>query len=216
MWDPILKALDKTKLEAIADLFVESDEYDSTTVRNQLLAFAQFSANQKRLSSGAYVESIYFNDPRMWAGGSLVTAPGFEALNGLVEKTSLTPAQQQVALLAASVQNQCHFCSVAHRAIGKLKQVRQQSLDAIHAGARVEDPQDAALAGFTQAVVENRGRPGEAAIQAFLEAGFTKQQILEVMLIVSIKTLSNYINHLTNPEPNPELLSVIGESAVAA
>jgi len=39
--------------------------------------------------------------------------------------------------------------------------------------------------------------------------GFTKQQILEVILIVSIKTLSNYINHLTNPEPNKELLDML-------
>jgi len=118
--------------------------------------------------------------------------------------------------LAASVQNQCEFCTAAHRAIGKMKQASQQSLDAIYAGEPVEDPQDAALAGFTQTVVESRGKPGEAAINAFMSAGFTKQQILEVMLIVSIKTLSNYINHLTNPEPNPELLAMIGENVAVA
>lgn len=39
--------------------------------------------------------------------------------------------------------------------------------------------------------------------------GFTQQNILEVILIVTIKTLSNYINSLTKPEPNKELLGMI-------
>lgn len=137
------------------------------------------------------------------------TLEAYLALNALIEKTSLTPGQQQVALLAASVQNKCEFCTVAHRAIGKMKQANQQTLDAVNAGDAVDDVQDAALVKFVQTVVENRGRTGETAIETFLKAGFTKQQIFEVMLVVSIKTLSNYINHLTNPEPNPELLSML-------
>ena len=57
--------------------------------------------------------------------------------------------------------------------------------------------------------LKKQGRPGDAEINAFLSEGFTKQQILEVILIVSIKTLSNYINHLTQPEANKELLEMI-------
>lgn len=137
------------------------------------------------------------------------TLEAYLALNALIEKTSLTPGQQQVALLAVSVQNKCEFCTVAHRAIGKMKQANQQTLDAVNTGAAIDDAQDAALVEFVQSVVESRGRPGDAAIEAFLNGGFTKQQIFEVMLVVSIKTLSNYINHLTLPEPNAELLSML-------
>jgi alkylhydroperoxidase family enzyme len=46
-------------------------------------------------------------------------------------------------------------------------------------------------------------------LSAFLSAGFTKQQVMEVILIVTIKTLSNYINHLTQPEVNPEVLALL-------
>lgn len=137
------------------------------------------------------------------------TLEAYLALNALIDKTSFTPGQQQVALLAASVENKCEFCTVAHRAIGKMKQANQQSLNAVTAGDAIDDAQDAALVKFVQTVVKSRGHPGEAAIDAFLKADFTKQQILEVMLVVSIKTLSNYINHLTQPEPNPELLSML-------
>lgn len=131
------------------------------------------------------------------------------ALNDLVSRGSLSPAQQQVALLAASVENGCEFCTVAHRAIGKMKGANVQTLNALANHTEIPDMQDRALAAFTRAIVKTRGRPGAPAVQAFLDAGFSKAQILEVILIVSIKTLSNYINHLTNPEPNKELLAAI-------
>ena len=157
------------------------------------------------------IKEVYGFVPNLFA--YMAEAPAsleaYLTLNKLIEATSFTPAQQQVALLAASVQNQCEFCSVAHRAIGKMKQTSQQTLDALDSGKEIEDKKDAALAAFTQAIVETRGRPEEATIEMFLTAGFTKQNILEVMLIVSIKTLSNYTNHLTLPEPNPELLSML-------
>ena len=137
------------------------------------------------------------------------TVEAYLALNDLVTKTSLSPAQQQIALLTVSVENDCNFCTVAHRAIGKMKGANMQTLTALATGSAITDAKDSALATFTQAIVKTRGRVSEAEIQSFLAAGFTKQQILEVILIVSIKTLSNYINHLTQPEPNPELLAMI-------
>lgn len=137
------------------------------------------------------------------------TVQAYLALNDLVSKTSLTPAQQQVALLAVSVENGCDFCSVAHRAVGKMKGANVQTLTAVATHSEIANATDKALVTFTQAVVETRGRPTDEEVQSFLNAGFTKQQILEVVLIVSIKTLSNYINHLTKPEPNEELLAAI-------
>jgi len=137
------------------------------------------------------------------------TLEAYLTLNALVAKTSLTAAQQQVTLLAVSVENECDFCTVAHRAMGKLNQSNAQTLSALNTGKKIDDASDAALAAFAQSITKNRGRPNDAEVQAFLDAGFTKQQIFEVILIVSIKTLSNYSNHLTNPEANPELLKML-------
>jgi len=137
------------------------------------------------------------------------TLKAYLALNQLVGETSLTPAQQQIALLAASVENTCEFCTVAHHAIGTMNKASAQTLSALANGERINDPQDAELVAFTQSVVKYRGRPDQDDIDAFISAGFSKQQIFEVMMVVSIKTLSNYINHLTQPEPNAELLAMI-------
>jgi len=145
--------------------------------------------------------------------GGMAEAPlaveAYLALNNFVSKTSLTPAQQQVALLAVSVENDCEFCTAAHRALGKMNKANEQTLTAVVTCDSIIDPKDRALVTFAQTITKTRGRPEEAEIQSFLNAGYTKQQIIEVILIVSIKTLSNYVNHLTHPEPNKELLAMM-------
>lgn len=137
------------------------------------------------------------------------TIEAYLALNDLVSKTSLTPAQQQVALLSVSIENGCDFCSVAHRAIGKMKGVNTETLDALNNGNPIPDKSDQAISVFARTITKRRGHPSELDLQNFLAAGFTKQQVLEIILIISIKTLSNYINHLTNAEPNKELLAML-------
>ena len=138
-----------------------------------------------------------------------VALEAYLLLNDLVTKTSLTPAQQQTALLTVSVENECEFCSVAHTAMGKMQKANAQTLNAINSKGEVSDPKDHALVKFTQSIVKNRGHLDDSEIQAFLNAGFTKQQIFEIMLIVAMKTLSNYSNHLTKTEPNKELLAML-------
>lgn len=167
------------------------------------------SGPTKELLTGIQKGYGFFPNLYGYMAEAPTTIEAYLALNELLAKTSLSPAQQQVALLAVSVENGCDFCTVAHRAMGKMKKANEQTLTAVSSHSTINDPQDRALAAFAQSVTKNRGRPSEAEVQAFLDAGFNKRQILEVILIVSIKTLSNYINHLTNPEPNKELLGML-------
>lgn len=167
------------------------------------------SGKTKELLTG--IQKNYGFLPNIFAymAESPVTVEAYLSLSDLVSKTSLTPAQQQVAFLAVSVENGCSFCTIAHRAGGKMKKANAQTLTALSTHEKVGDHQDAALAAFSQSVTKNRGRPSEAEVQAFLDAGFTKEQIFEVILIVAIKTISNYSNHFTKPEPNKELLGML-------
>lgn len=167
------------------------------------------SGSTQELLAGIRKSYGFFPNLFAYMAEAPTTVEAYLALNELVSKTSFTPAQQQVALLAVSVENNCDFCTVAHRAMGKMKHANEQTLAAVSSHGTINNPQDRALVAFTQSVTKNRGRPSEAEIRAFLNAGFTKQQMLEVILIVSIKTLSNYINHLTHPEPNKELLGML-------
>jgi uncharacterized peroxidase-related enzyme len=138
-----------------------------------------------------------------------VVIEAYLALNALIAKSSFTQQEAQVALLAVSVENQCGFCSVAHRAIGKAVGANQQTLDALNNNTAIENIKDHALATFVRAVVKERGWVADFVVDQFLASGFTKQQVFEVMLIVAIKTLSNYSNHISQTQPNPELLAML-------
>ena len=132
--------------------------------------------------------------------GVMATAPalmkGYFTLNQLFEQTSLTAPEQQVVLLAASYTNACGYCMGAHTALAEMAGVPQGSIDALREGRSLPDERLEALRRFTQAVVDKRGHMPEADLQAFYDAGFTQQNVLEVVLGVGMKTLSNYTNHI--------------------
>lgn len=138
-----------------------------------------------------------------------IAVKAYLQLNELLAQSSLPPAQLQVALLTSSVVNSCDFCTAAHRAIGKKSGANQQSLDAIHQGTEIEDPQDRALFAMTKSIIDNRGWVEQSEIEAFIAAGFTHQNYMELIVVVTIKTLSNYANHVTKPQANPELLAML-------
>jgi len=157
------------------------------------------------------IEEAYGFIPNLFAymAESPQVLEAYLKLNELVSNTSFTPAQQQLALLAVSIENKCGFCAVAHRAMAKLKGADQKSIDAVNNQIPLESASDQALITMAQTLVKKRGWLDDSEVDAFIAAGFSKQQVFELILIVSIKTLSNYANHLTLPEPNDELLGML-------
>ena len=132
--------------------------------------------------------------------GVMASAPalmeGYFTLNQLFEKTSFSGPERQVVLLAVSYTNACDYCMGAHTALAEMAGVPQDSIDALREGRSLPDERLEALRRFTQAVVDRRGHMPEADLRAFYEAGFTPQNVLEVVLGVGMKTLSNYTNHI--------------------
>lgn len=133
----------------------------------------------------------------------------YVAVNKLMSKTSLTPAQQQLVLLAISRKNGCDFCQKAHEAVGLKSGLDKNTIAALKADQDLENREYAALVKLACTIVEKRGWLEDEDLTAFYDAGFGPKQVMEVILGVSLKTLSNYTNHLTHPEPNPELLRMI-------
>ena len=119
---------------------------------------------------------------------------GYEKLR---KESGLTPAEQEVVFLTISRDNGCEYCMAAHSTLADTQsKVPQDVTEAIRAGAPIADQRLAALATFTQTMLSKRGRPTEADVSAFLGAGYTEKQILDVILALAIKTLSNYSNHI--------------------
>ncbi|MBK1659701.1 carboxymuconolactone decarboxylase family protein [Paracraurococcus ruber] len=129
---------------------------------------------------------------------SPTTLQGYDMLFGLVGQGTLTPAEQQVAFLTASRVNACEYCVSGHAVLAGMAKLDAASIEALRAGTALPDAKLDALARFTAAVVEQRGNLSEAQVADVLAAGYGKAQVLEVVLVVATKTISNYVNHLTH------------------
>ena len=92
--------------------------------------------------------------------------------------------------------NGCTYCMAAHSTISKMTGVEGDVITALRNNTAIADPKLEALRLFTIVMHDTRGWPTDEAVQAFLTAGYTKQTMLEVVLGISYKTISNYTNHL--------------------
>ncbi len=119
---------------------------------------------------------------------------GYERFRSL---SGFSPAEQEVVLLAISRENGCTYCVSAHSFIAdKMSGVPVEVTDAIRDGRPIPDARLAALHDFARTLVVKRGLPDKADVSAFLAAGYSERHILEIVLAIAVKTLSNYANHL--------------------
>ena len=144
--------------------------------------------------------------------GVLANAPEalafYQEVGKLNAANSLTPGEVEVVQIIAAKTNECGFCVAGHTKIATLKKLLSEK--AIQASrhlnlAEFDDAKLAALAAFTQAVMAKKGAVSDAELQAFLDAGYNKQQAVEVVMGVALATLCNYTNNLAQTDINPEL-----------
>lgn len=132
--------------------------------------------------------------------GELAESPpaleAYTTLNRLYEQTSLSGEERQILFLAISYENACHYCMAAHSAAGKKAGLDDETLQALRDGAPLPDDKYNALAEFARTIVRERGHIGDEDVRAFLDAGYTRQNVFDVLLANAAKTLSNYANHI--------------------
>lgn len=156
------------------------------------------------------IEKAYRFIPNLF--GMLAESPlavsAYAQLNGLIQSAAtLTPQEQQVVMLSISGANGCKYCMAAHSAVAAMVQTPAATVAALRECALPENPRMAALVRFARQLVAERGWVKDEAVQAFVDAGFTRAQVLEVLVILAMKTLSNYANHLANTPLDPAFAS---------
>jgi uncharacterized peroxidase-related enzyme len=124
---------------------------------------------------------------------------GYLQLSKIIQENSaLSPREQHVVMLAVSEANGCDYCVAAHSLMAGMAGLPEETVTALRGGGALPEVKESALANLARAVVEQRGWLSGAEQEAFLAAGFTRQQMLDVVSIVALKTLSNYANHLAH------------------
>jgi uncharacterized peroxidase-related enzyme len=122
----------------------------------------------------------------------------YSSLGQIFDSSSLSAAERQVVILAISRFNECDYCMAAHSMTARMQGVPEQAVEAIRNDQPIADARLEALRNFTTAVVERRGWLEDREIGKFLTAGFERAQVLDVILGISFKTLSNYVNHMAD------------------
>lgn len=121
---------------------------------------------------------------------------GYQELHRLFTQTSFDATEQTVVWQTINVEHECHYCVPAHTGIAKMTNVPDEVTEALRNETPLPSARLEALREFTLAVVRERGNVDADALQRFLDTGYTRRQILEVVLGVAQKVMSNYTNHL--------------------
>jgi len=113
-------------------------------------------------------------------------------------KTRLDTTEQHVVLLAVSRYHECHYCMAAHSTTAGMTGVDDQVVEAIRNDRPIDDTKLEALRRLTREIVEQRGWPSEATRDRFFDAGYEAGHLLDVLVGIAQKTLSNFTNHMAD------------------
>ena len=137
----------------------------------------------------------------------LAEAPAtYEAYNTtftlFMKHTTLSPLEQQVVFMTSNFENNCHYCVPGHTWMMKAGKMPEAVIEALREGTEIPDAKLQALHDFAKDLLDNRGHIGDDKLEAFLAAGYTKRQALEVLTGLSAKLISNFTNALAHTEPD--------------
>lgn len=117
-------------------------------------------------------------------------------INNALTKSGLNKIEQQVVAISVSTENNCPYCVAAHSALAHMVKMPDEIIAGLRDQEALPDPRLDALRNFTLSILSNRGWVPESEVGAFLNAGYRPRHVLDVITIVAMKTLSNYVNHL--------------------
>ncbi len=167
-----------------------------TQFKNRTIETAPDAAKpilQNALKGYGFVPNLY---------ASMAEAPtileGYMSLSALFGKADLSETERQIILMTNNRLNGCKYCMAAHTTLSQMAGVDQSIIDALRHNTPIADAKLEALRQFAIAINETRGWPSSAQMNAFLNAGYTTQTVLEVILGTALKVLSNYTNHVAD------------------
>lgn len=126
------------------------------------------------------------------------TLKAYKLLHDLFQKTSFNNTELTVVWQTINYYHECHYCVPAHTGIAHMMNVDESIISALHKGETLSDEKLAVLQATTRAMVDQRGNLSEQQVADFKAAGYGEQQLLEIVLGLSQKVISNFTNHLAD------------------
>ncbi|TKC81747.1 carboxymuconolactone decarboxylase family protein [Trinickia terrae] len=131
--------------------------------------------------------------------GSPVLINGFIAVFKGVHSGSFSEAQIQTLLLTNAVTNACTWAVAFHTFLALKEGLEHGDVEAIRNGGLPRERKHAALSQLARTLIARRGHLADADVDAFLAAGFSREQVLEVIAVVAASTITNYAGSVAKP-----------------
>jgi len=109
--------------------------------------------------------------------------------------TTLSNKEKEAVNLVVSQANGCQYCQSAHTVLGKMNGFTDEQLINIRKGKGPGDKLNA-LIQLAKNITETRGYADAALVDAFFAQGYTRENLVDLILQVSDKTAMNYLHNL--------------------
>jgi AhpD family alkylhydroperoxidase len=112
-------------------------------------------------------------------------------------KSSISGKAREIVNLVVSQVNSCEYCLAAHTMIGKMNGFTDEQILEIRGGKASFDAKFDALARLVKNIAVNRGHADQALVDAFFAAGWTKANLVDTIVVIGDKTVTNYLHATT-------------------
>jgi alkylhydroperoxidase family enzyme len=133
----------------------------------------------------------------------------YQLLHGLFQQTSFNKEELTVVWQTINVEHECHYCVPAHAAIASMMKVDSSLTEALRNRQPMPNDKLQALHDTTLAIVRSRGRLTDEQTARFYAAGYGQQQLMEIILGLAQKVMSNYVNHLADTPVDSRFASFV-------
>ena len=180
--------------------------------------FKVYDINSAPADSRADLEQIrqnHGNIPNVYAvmAEAPVLLKGHIALREQFEKATLNKQERKIVLLALSRELGSAYDTAVHSGAAEKQSVPAEVIEAIRAGAPLKDKKLECLRSFATKMVSSRGQVSEAQIKDFLAAGYTRANVLEIVLATGIATLTSYTHLIAQPALDAEFAAKVWKKA---
>lgn len=112
-------------------------------------------------------------------------------------KSSIKGQAREVVNLVVSQVNECEYCLAAHTVLGKMVGFNDAQIMEIRLGRASFDGKLDALARLVKSIAAQRGRGDQALMDVFFSAGWTRENLVDTLVVIGDKIIANYLHNMT-------------------
>jgi len=148
----------------------------------------------------AFTKTIGFT-PNMMASfaASPIAFNAWATLLGSLSKALDVKTRDAIGLAVSEV-NGCDYCLTVHSFTAEhMAKLPADEIILARKGHASDPKRDAAIQ-FARKVIETRGKVTDADVQAVRDAGYTDANVIEIVALVAMYSLTNFFNNAFDPE----------------